>query len=139
MKIHTEVGLTERQTIDQAYELAYAMVGVTELDKMLDNPREWHEVRQIVSKLMSSKISGRSKVYHKPKPVPNKEGIKIMRDRPIRTFPYKAKNKSQKLKYLTDLYLSDQIDFSMLEEFSKANSLRLSKKRTKALKIMDLI
>jgi len=128
MRVLTKVGQTPREALEDAYLQAYKELEVTELDFLFDNPREWHNVKQIVGDIMGCIMFGRTVPKRASRMTPVREGMKFLRDRPIRTYPRKIKNKRQKLNYLKNLFLNGEIDFGVFCDLADMIGNRTKKK-----------
>jgi len=117
---------TERNILNRAFKISFAKFKIPKEEQKA--AKKWNNVRQDVSKQMSSKLVGR------PVPIINR-GIKptneVLRmtftsDLPKTIYPRQAKNNTQKFQILRKLLLKGELKFPMFKEY--AESLNITDK-----------
>ena len=118
---------TNANVLNRAFEKSFEKFKVP-IEERKD-AKEWHFVKQDVSKQMGYKLLGR------PVPIKNrgmKPTIEVLRmahttDLPRTIYPRKAKTSIQKFQILQKLLLVGEIDFPTFKEFSQVLDINTKK------------
>jgi len=100
MKFDLGVGESKSEVLEQAYRTAYGKLNITLID-ILDGAKEWSMVKQEVSRIMSMRLKGRTKIIKQVRITPSREGYKYHLSGLFRgIYPPKLKTNKAKFKYL---------------------------------------